>query len=454
MEAISRYGAFAAAALLGLAGFALGDYGLLAWMGAAVLVCLGLTLQSARWGVLASALLGLGSSAYLFQRKLDASGTSVCNVSETINCDVVNSSAASMLFGLPVALLGSAFFLGVAVAAMMTPSRSTRIFQPIAALGLAGTAFSVHLAYQSWLIGAVCVMCMGIYAANALLVLGGVLGAKEEAGSVTAGLDEIPKSSAWMVIAAVFAVVLLLGQSVWKSSARPDVASLLEPKPQPGGAAPAPAPQPEGMEPNLYAKPAGPITLTDDEPILGNPGGRYQIVEYADFMCPHCAQAFPFMHQLVEQNPEVGVHFRTYALTGECNPSAQPGNHPERCRAAMAAMCAHEQGKFWDYAGMLFSNQHQLGDELFAAAAQQLGLDFERFSTCMTQPSTLERVQRDGASGGQLQLFGTPAFFVKGVVGDGWVESCAGPYGAVRLIMAAAAGEPIPPSELARCSME
>ncbi|MCB9696943.1 MAG: thioredoxin domain-containing protein, partial [Alphaproteobacteria bacterium] len=298
MEAAKRYGVFAVAAVVGLAGLALGEYALLAWMASAVLFCLAITLLAPRWGVLSTALLGLVSSGYLFQRKLDTSGASICNVSSTINCDVVNSSPASMAFGLPIALLGTAFFLGVAAASFMTPSKETRLYQPVAIFGALGTLYSVYLGYQAYLIGAVCVMCMTIYACNVLLIVAGVLGSKEEVGSFADGLAEIPKSSGWMVVAAVYVVVVLLGQSYWKSHAHPDAAALLsQPRPTapaPGQPTPTPTPAPQGgMEPNLYASPGGPVALEGDEPVLGNPNGKYQIVEYADFMCPHCAQAFP-----------------------------------------------------------------------------------------------------------------------------------------------------------------
>jgi protein-disulfide isomerase/uncharacterized membrane protein len=451
MEASTRTGAFVLAAVAALAGFALGDYAGLAWAAAAVLTCLGILLGNARMGVLTTGLLGFAASAYLFYEKIDASAAAICNIDARINCSAVNASPASMLGGFPIALLGTGFFLGVAVAAgLQAPSRTTRLFQPIAAFGAVGLLYSAWLGYQSWLIGAVCFFCLTIYACTALLVLAGVRGVKEEAASLFDGLDQLPKSSAWLVVSGVFAVIVLLGQSWWSSHAPQDAAALLStPAPAPG----RPAPQGPDLS-TAYANRAD-VPLEGDEPFLGNPNGKIQIVEYADFLCPHCAQAFPIMHQLVEANPEIGLRFRAFPLTGECNPVTAPGNHPERCRAAMAAQCATDQGRFWDYAGLLFANQHQMSEELIATAAAQVGLDLDRFSACLQDPRTLEQVQRDGVSGGQLQIYGTPAFYVKGLTpGGDWAESCTGPLGVIQLLKAAEAGQVVPPPAAPTCPRE
>jgi protein-disulfide isomerase/uncharacterized membrane protein len=456
MESAPRNAAFALAALCALAGFALGDYGLLAWAAGAVLAALGVVLHHPRGGVLATSALGLAASGYLFVRKLDASGQSICNVDTRINCDVVNSSEASMLAGLPIALLGSAFFVGMGLASVvLTPSRGTRLFQASALFGAVGLGYSVYLAWQAWLIGAVCVMCMTIYACNGLLVFAGFRGVRDETGggSLTDGLDEVLRSTGWITVGGTFLFATLVGQSYWAGHKPVDAAALLAaPKPKPG--APPPPPAPVDALSTTYVS-RGDVPLEGDEPVLGNPNGRIQIVEYADYLCPHCAQAFPLMHELVESNPEVGLRFRVFPLTGECNPMTSPGNHPERCAAAMAAQCAQDQGKFWDMAGLLFANQRQMGNELIMAAAQQVGLELETFAVCMSDPKTLEQVQRDGIAGAQLQIYGTPAFYVRGLTpGGGWAESCSGPLGVVQLLKAVEAGQAVPASSLSTCPRE
>lgn len=74
-----------------------------------------------RAGVIAAGSLAAACSAYLLARKLGYGETSICNLSDTVNCDVVNLSAASMLGPVPISALGLGWFGGVALAAGALP---------------------------------------------------------------------------------------------------------------------------------------------------------------------------------------------------------------------------------------------------------------------------------------------------------------------------------------------
>ncbi|MEQ1505453.1 MAG: thioredoxin domain-containing protein [Myxococcota bacterium] len=446
MEAAKEYGAFVAAGLMGLAGFALGEYALMAWLAAAVLACAGVVFVSPRWGTLSTALLALGCNLYLFERKLDASGSAICNVSAKINCDVVNSAPQSELFGVPIALFGAGFFLGVAVATLLKPAPSTRLYQAVGLLAAVGCVFDLYLAFVAIQIGAVCVMCITIYACSALLVIAAVRGAALDGARLTDGLGDLARSNAVLAIVVSFAVVVLVGQTVYASRDRRTEAGKVldaiahQEAPAPiGEAAPVPsAPTEVPVEVQLqtsYVTPRGPVVLEGDEPILGDPNAPYVVLEYACFGCPHCAQAFGHLKQLVTEMPEVQVRFRSFPLSAECNASAARGGRPEVCRAAMAAQCANRQGKFWEFSDLVFANQQKLGDELLSAAANQVGLDFDAFSSCMSDPQILREVQEDAASGAAVNILGTPTMFLKGAT-SGWIETCWGAQGVAALVQA------------------
>lgn len=467
MQFAKQYGAFVAAAVVGLSGFALGDYAMLAWLGAAVLVALGVVLQSPRWGLLAAAVVGFGCSLYLFTRKIDPSGTSICSVSATIDCDVVNGSAASEVFGLPIALLGMGFFLGVVIAALLKPSRAARLFQTTGLLAVVGCLYALFLAFTSWQIGAVCPMCMAIYASTSLLLLASVLGLRQEDGALLDGLDQVVRSRTLLVEAATLVAVVLLGQLWYRSIDQRsssdkviDALAVQTPDPHEQQEQHEQAPQPARTDDiasqlaGTYVVPRGTVALEGDEPVLGDPNAPYTVVEYACFGCPHCAVASKQLHDLVLEEPSIQVRFRSFPLSNECNPGAARGGRPEVCRAAMAAQCANQEGKFWEYSGLVFANQHQLGDELLAAVASQVGLEFGKFSECMSNPAVLEQVQRDAVSGGALQLVGTPSMFLKGILGDQWVEVCQGTGGVLALVRAHEAGVSMPPAAAGMCPMD
>jgi protein-disulfide isomerase/uncharacterized membrane protein len=463
MEFAKQYGAFVAATLLVLAGFALGDYGLMAWMGAAVVAAAGVVVLSPRWGLLAASAVGLSSSLYLFERKLDQSSQAICNVSSKINCDVVNNSPASELFGIPIALLGAGFFLGVALASFLRGPGS-RVFSTAGLLSLAGIAYSAYLAFMSYQLGAVCVMCLGIYASVALVLVASLLGLKAEGEGAL--LDDIPgslRSNSFITMSATLVVVVLLGLTVYSGKKPGKGEQVIEQLAQnkdgvnKDGASSGQA-QPDTLMAQLqemYVAPRGTVQLEGDEPTLGDPNAPYTVLEFACFGCPHCAQSFPHLRQLVAENPDIQVKFRSFPLSNECNQMAARGGRPEVCRAAMAAQCAGQQGKFWDYASLVFANQHQLGDELLAAAASQLGLDFDSFSRCITSEATLREVAEDAHAGGSLQIMGTPTLFLEGVAGpDKWVEVCFGASEVQALVQAHKQGIALPAGRAGTCPMD
>jgi protein-disulfide isomerase/uncharacterized membrane protein len=432
---------------------------LAAGLPAAILVCAAVVWWSPRWGLAATSVLGLLSSAYLFSRKLDSTGESLCNVNAVVNCDAVNNSAASELMGIPIALLGAGFFLGVAVAAAFGGAPRQRLFQVVTWLAAGGVAYSIYLAFAALQIGAVCVLCMTIYACCGLLVWGGWLGARREGAGLADAPAQVAISAPALVVLFVFLGVVLVGQSAW-SSARARTTS--------GRAIEALQASDEGERPtgerlpldeviaSLYARPSNTAVLEGDEPRLGREDAPYTIVEFADFGCPHCAEACETLHDLVEQVPQVQVRFRSFPLSGLCNPlfPASGGSELEigRCRAALASSCAGSQGKFWEYSREVFAGQPDLSDERLVDIAKQVGLDMDSLQTCMADPATLKEITKDAEAGGALRLQGTPAFFALGFTADpGPVEVCGGVGGVMAMLQAKARGMELAPPSQASC---
>ena len=89
-------------------------------------------------------------------------------------------------------------------------------------------------------------------------------------------------------------------------------------------------------------------------------------------------------------------------------------NHPRATPAAEAALCAHEQGKFWEYHDTIFANQRALDDPNLKQFAADIGLDEAAFEACFDSRRFQERVALDYAEGGSLGVNATPAFFING----------------------------------------
>ena len=82
--------------------------------------------------------------------------------------------------------------------------------------------------------------------------------------------------------------------------------------------------------------------------------------------------------------------------------------------AAIAAMAAGKQGKFWEMHEKLFANQKTLSDAKVEAIARELGLNMEQFSKDLKDPATTSLIDRDIKSGQQINVQGTPTIFING----------------------------------------
>ena len=88
--------------------------------------------------------------------------------------------------------------------------------------------------------------------------------------------------------------------------------------------------------------------------------------------------------------------------------------HPFATPAALAAMAANEQGKFWEYHDKLFANQAKLQKEALIQYAKELKLDMKQFESAFSTAKYKAVVEADGAEAEALGANGTPAFFVNG----------------------------------------
>jgi protein-disulfide isomerase len=151
---------------------------------------------------------------------------------------------------------------------------------------------------------------------------------------------------------------------------------------------------------------------------FGPPAARIQIYEYTDFACPACGAAEEQVRAVLKLYPDsVRVNFKHYPLTGI---------HPWSFQAASYADCAGAQGKFMDYAGLLFGNQEKWAPAKekpaqFTEYAKALSLDMPALEKCLQDPETARRVRMDVSEGDLKRVSATPTFFINGrmAVGGG-----------------------------------
>jgi protein-disulfide isomerase len=160
-----------------------------------------------------------------------------------------------------------------------------------------------------------------------------------------------------------------------------------------------PAPNRRPVDPTVFKVPI------DGAPVKGSPEALITLVEFSDYECPFCSRAHVTVQKLQEQ---YGNKLR---VVMKQNPLSF---HPRAKPAALAAMAAGEQGKYWEYHDKLFANQKQLDDASLEKYAQELGLDINKWKADLASPKFQDTIQQDQALASQLGASGTPAFFING----------------------------------------
>lgn len=152
----------------------------------------------------------------------------------------------------------------------------------------------------------------------------------------------------------------------------------------------------------------------DDDPVMGNPNAQITIIEFSDFQCPFCARFHSNTLPLIEENyvssGKVKFVYRDFPIQSI---------HLNALPAAIAAECADDQGKFWEYHDVLFANQNNWeGLESSATIAAfkqyaiQLDLSLDVFNLCLETGKHFGEVNADLQDGRTYGVAGTPGFFI------------------------------------------
>ena len=148
--------------------------------------------------------------------------------------------------------------------------------------------------------------------------------------------------------------------------------------------------------------------VRDNSHTLGK--GKVQVVEFGDYQCPACGEAYPITKKLISDfDGKITFVFRNFPLPMHANAQA----------AAEAAEAAAAQGKFWEMHDKLFSTQNQWSalyqpNDTFVSFAKELGLNTDTFTNDITNKAHKDYIEQDKSDGYALGITGTPTFYVNG----------------------------------------
>jgi len=147
------------------------------------------------------------------------------------------------------------------------------------------------------------------------------------------------------------------------------------------------------------------VAVNEKDHAQGPANAPATLVEYGDFQCPSCGDAYPIVKNLQKHfGAKLRFVFRNFPLP--MHPFAEP--------AAEAAEFAAGQNKFWEMHDALYENQDQLSDDLLNELAGQLGLSEKDLAAAVKRKSFRGKIQADLQSGEKSGLRGTPTFYLNG----------------------------------------
>ena len=154
------------------------------------------------------------------------------------------------------------------------------------------------------------------------------------------------------------------------------------------------------------------IDVSKGSPLLGSSNAPVTIIEFGDYQCPRCDQWYLKQRPIIEEKyirtNNVNMYFLDFPFLGS-----------DSFIAAEATYCAEEQGRYWQYHGILYENQKGIDNgwaskDKLLKFAEDLGLDTDSFEKCLDDGRYKDRVEYNKSIGLNLSdgVRGTPTFFI------------------------------------------
>ncbi len=155
----------------------------------------------------------------------------------------------------------------------------------------------------------------------------------------------------------------------------------------------------------------------DDDAILGDVDAPLTLIEFSDYQCPYCSrftkEVFPLIKEEYVKTGKVRYVFRDFPIQRI---------HPNAQKAAEAAQCAGEQGKYWEMHDLLFEKQKAMEIDHLKSYAKEMGLDVTDFNACLDDGKYAKEIMKDLQAGQRAGVRGTPSFVLGKTTKDGNIK--------------------------------
>ena len=348
---------------------------------------------------------------------------SICGTGSEAGCDAVNTSKASKFLGVPIALWG---FIYYATASLLSifywRLKDISFMQVIFWMSVVALLIDISLfVYSLMIIEVVCNLCLITYLVTLSILLSSAAILKKNKKTLFdlnihfAGLKE--KSNVLISVVFGFIFIVFLGAFIFLY-ARSSASALTS-----------------GSNPNAilneawkafkrqYENSPEKKFSIDRSASRGAADPILTIVEFADFLCPHCKYMSKELKQIAEKYPNsVKIIFKHYPLDQECNKNITRRFHEGACKLAYISQCALKQGAsaFWQMHDVIFQFQEKirvagsLAEREISFIANSAGLRVQAIRSCIADPQIKTQVVQDIEEGDRAGITGTPAIYING----------------------------------------
>jgi protein-disulfide isomerase/uncharacterized membrane protein len=375
--------------------------------------------KNTRWFFYLALLAGLASvgthlylSIHYFELHLGlTSGSAICNINSTFNCDTVSASKYATLFNIPISVWGLStqliLVLFTLIYGLGLSSDDQRMGRyTFYASALVTTTSIIMGSLSLFFLKSYCLFCMLAYFLSFIQFFClWKLNNSSLASNFTGDFKHAFTQGRWIGITSISIIPLVFlfnnmfldhfGGTLLLESVESSFLSWKESTTQ--------------------------NNFTLNGLTKGPASSKMVVVEFADYLCPHCKHAAPTLKVFSDTHPDVKFIFKAFPLDGSCNAdSKMPKGDGTRCLLTKTVFCAEKLAqKGWFFHETIFENQEKFygganAQEVLAPFVEKSGIDQKALESCRNSEEIHKMILDQSQEGSQAKIEGTPSIFVNG----------------------------------------
>lgn len=372
--------------------------------------------RKAFWIGIASTLGAIATHIYLamthFQVKFGAGGDhAICQIGEAFDCSAVAASKYAEFLGVPMAIWGlvaNVIALLFAFGYYFTDenSRTSARRNMLIPTGFIALTSIVMATISTAMVGKLCLFCIAAYLLSFISFSAFYFASKSDK-KPNSPLSKDRFDAKPLIVCAIIALIsgFIINYGWKKAYGAQNMDQIVR------------------SSVNDWAQ-AAPIEMIPVAPIAKGAeaaDAKMTIVEFADFLCPHCKTAGPTLKAFASARKDVRLVFQAWPLDGECNSKIKVSTGL-RCGLARIAFCAGKisSEKGWEAIDWIFDRQHEFRDDrsqlepTVKSAAADLGMNSDETVACVNSEEAKNAVRQQADLGHKINMEGTPTIVVNG----------------------------------------